>query len=505
MKGRYLVGEGKKPLFEPSFNRAVKVFSGQDRLTSDAGMLLLREADHRLGLTQSLAAELFDRRDPERVRYSLVELLRERLYAMAQGYDAQDDVDELAHDPAMRLATWDRPGERVAEERAASQPTQSRLLTALGNYKPNIERLRETLAEWPGRHLRATGNDHAARRITIDIDSFPIQAYGQQAGAKYNGYYREVVFHPLVASYTVGGDYDGFQNGLRLGQGFIHAVLRAGNVHTASGAKRFFLETVRKAKQLGYVVELRFDAGVADGPNMDFLTQENIPFLGRLKSNAVLQDLAAPYLRRPVGRPPKYGREILVELGMYQAASWRHAQRVILVIVDCPDPKTGQLLLEPDYFFLVTSYSAEERPAEERLERYRQRGTFEDRLGEFRQWIGPKLSSQDFASNEATLLLSLLAFNLANMLRCEMEDAGGACWDLGRFQKAVLKAGGRIAKKAGRVFVHLAAAVVPLWERLVARLQGWRLPGRFPPPRPPAYRPFLPLPKHAFLTRVIRE
>ena len=179
--------------------------------------------------------------------------------------------------------------------------------------------------------------------------------------------------------------------------------------------------------------------------------------------------------------------------------------RVILVIIDCPDPKTGQLFFEPDYFFLVTSYSEEQRPAEERLEHYRQRGTFEDRLGEFRQWIGPKLSSQEFESNEATLLLSLLAFNLANMLRCELEDGAGACWDLGRFQKSVLKAGGRIVKKAGRVIVDLAAAVVPLWERLVARLQQWRLPKRFPVPRRPAYRRFIPPPRHAFLTRVIRE
>jgi hypothetical protein len=297
VEGGSLVGEGKKPLFEPSFNRAVKVRGGQDRLTSDAGMLLLREADHRLGLTQSLAAKLSDRRDPDRTRYLLVELLRERLYALAQGYDAQDDMDELAHDPAMRLAAWDRPGQRVQEERLASQPTQSRLLTALGSQKANIEQLREALADWSGRHLRATGNDHAARRITIDIDSFPIQAYGSQAGVKYNGYYREEVFHPLVASYTVGGDYDGFQNGLRLGQGFVHAVLRAGNVHTASGAKRFFRETARKAKQLGYVTEMRFDAGFADGELLDFLIDEKIPFLARLKANARICD--GPWGGRP--------------------------------------------------------------------------------------------------------------------------------------------------------------------------------------------------------------
>ena len=152
---------------------------------------------------------------------------------------------------------------------------------------------------------------------------------------------------------------------------------------------------------------MRFDAGFAEGPLLDFLTDEKIPFLARLRANARLQDLAAPYLRRPAGRPPKGGREVLVELGTYQAESWRHPQRVILVIVDYPDPKTGQLFLEPEHFFLVTSYSEQQRSAEERLEHYRRRGTFEDRLGEFRQWIGPKLSSQEFASNEATLLLSL--------------------------------------------------------------------------------------------------
>lgn len=498
------MGEGKKPFFEPSFNRAIKVRGGDDRLTSDAGTLLLREADQRLDLTQSLAAKLYDRRKPEKIRYQMVELLRERLYALAQGYDAQDDLDELAHDPALRLAVWDRRGPHLQQERLGSQPTQSRLLAALGNYKPNTEALRETLADWPARHLRAAGKDRAARHITVDIDSFPIQAYGQQAGAKHNGYYGEVVFHPLVASFSVGGDYDGFQNGLRLGQGFIHAVLRAGNVHTANGGNRFFLETARKAKQLGYVAELRFDAGFASGTILDRLTDENIHFLARLKANDRLQDLAAPHLKRPPGRPPKDGREVLVELGKYQAESWRHAQRVILVIIDEPD-RHGQLPLEPDHFFLVTSYSATERSAEERLEHYRKRGTFEDRLGEFRQWIGPKLSSPEFAANEATLLLSLLAFNLANMLRCELEHGGGACWDLGRFQKSVLKAGGRLVKKAKRVILDLAQAVVPLWQKVVARISCWRLPDRLPAPRHRAYRPIMPPPHHAFLTRVIRQ
>lgn len=99
------------------FTRAVKVRGGQDRLTSDAGMLPRCEAGHRLDLMQALAATLSDCRDQDRTRYQLVEL-----------------------------------------------------------------------------------------RINIDIDSFPIQAYAKQPGVKYNGNYHEVVFRPLVASYTVGGD-----------------------------------------------------------------------------------------------------------------------------------------------------------------------------------------------------------------------------------------------------------------------------------------------------------
>jgi hypothetical protein len=499
------MGEGTKPLWEPTFNRAVKVRGGQDRLTSDAGVLLLREADHRLGLIESLAQQLYDPRNPDKIRYTLVELLRERVYALAQGYETQDDLDRLAHDPAMKMAVWDRPGEQVLEERLGSQPTQSRLIDTLASHKGNLEATREALADWCARHLRATGSDHAARHITIDIDSFPIEVHGLQAGGAYNGYYRDTVYHPLVASYSVEGDYDSFQDGQRLGQGFLHVVLRAGNVHTANGAARFFREVLRKSKQLGYVPEMRFDAGLAEGKLLDLLSDENVRYVGRLKGNPRLDALAAPHLTRPVGRPPKEGYESIVELGPHRAESWRHSHRLILVVTDQPDPKSGQLNLLPDYFFLVTNHPVERVPGENILAKYRGRGTFEDRLGEFRGVIDPKLSSPSFAENEALLLVTLLAFNLANMLRCELESSAGSCWDLGRFQKSVLKAGGRVVKHSGKLLLDLAQAVIPLWQRLITCLQRWRFPGTLPAPRGPRARAYMPPPAHAFLAEVLRE
>lgn len=498
------MGEAQEWLFEPSFNRAVKVQASDARITSDGGFLLLREADHRLGLIESLAQRLVDPRRQDLIRYQLVELLRERLYALAQGYSAQDDADRLAHDPALKLAAWDRPGERMLEERLASQPTQSRLIDILTLTPGNRAALRDSLSETCQRHLRATGGDHAARKVTIDIDSFPIQVHGQQPGAAYNGHYQETVYHPLLASYSVAGNYDSMQHGYRLGNGFLHAILRQGQVHTAQGVKRFLEEVVRQAQDLGHVLDFRIDAGYTDGATLDFLTDEKMRFLGRLRSNPVLDRLAAPHLWRPVGRPPKGGYEEVVELGMHRAESWKHPQRLLLVIVDRPDPKTGQLNLLPDYFFLVVGWRPDELDGPAALAHYRQRGTFEDRIGEFQQAIGPHLSHDNFQANEALLRLSLLAFNLASMLRIEYEAAAGSCFDLGRFQRDVLKAGGRVVKHARRVVLHVARVVAPFWEQLLACLNRWRLPERFPKPRGAQARAWRPPPRHAFLHEVRR-
>ncbi|MEK6237250.1 MAG: transposase, partial [Planctomycetales bacterium] len=195
----------------------------------------------------------------------------------------------------------------------------------------NRAALRDSLSEVCERHLRAAGGDHAARHVTIDVDSFPIPVYGQQPGGAYNGYYRETVYHPLVASYSVAGDYDGAMHGRRQGSGFLHAILRQGQVHTAQRVKRFLQQVVPMARRLGHVLDFRIDAGYTDGATLDFLTDEGLRFVGRLKSNAVLEQLAAPHLSRPVGRPPKGGYEDVIEPGMYQAASWKHPQRLLLV------------------------------------------------------------------------------------------------------------------------------------------------------------------------------
>jgi hypothetical protein len=495
------MGEGTRAFSGLSFNRSVKLRASDQRLSSDGGVLLLREADQRLELIGSLASHLHDPRRQDLIRYHLDELLRERIFLRALGYNVDDEADLLAHDPAMRIATWNRPGERVLEERSASQPTQSRLTDILSNDKQNLEAVRASLSDWIGRHLLASGRGHAVVRGTLDVDSFPISVCGSQAGARYNGYYRDKIYHPIVASFAPEGDYDSG----RLGDGFVHAVLRAGNVHTASGAVRFIRRAVKRSRNLARSLDVRLDAGFTTGSVLDPLTDDGIRFIGRLKTNNVLENRAQAHLRRPVGRPPKEGYEKVVELGMYAAESWRHAQRLILVVVDRPDPKTGQLELFPRYFFLVTNWKLSERTGAGLLEHYRRRGTFEDRLGELSQAISPRLSSPHFNENEAHFLLSLLSHNLLSVLRGELESESGAGWDVARLQRTVLKSAVRVTKGSRRLLVDVALSAVGLWNRLLARMARWTLPARRGGRTAGHRRTWVPPPRHAFCNLVLKE
>jgi len=351
-----------------------------------------------------------------------------------------------------------------------------------------VTALRDALAECCGRHLRASGGDHAARHVTLDIDSFPIRVHGQQPGGAYNGHYGDKVYHPLAASYSVAGHYDSVQHGHPLGNGFVHVRLRPGRVHTSLGVLPFLEEALRLAQPLGYVLDLRLDAGYIQGEVTDWLSERKLRFLGRIKSNAVLDEWAAPHLKRPPGRPPRESYETIVELGFYQADSWKHPQRLVLVVVDRPDPVTGQLNLLPDYFFLLVGWKPQELTAEEALAHYRQRGTFEDRLGEFQQATGVHLSHDDFRENETELRLALLAFNLVSVLRIEYEQEGGSCFDLVRFQRDALKGGSEVHQTLGaadRVRGAARAGVLANFGPLLAALATCLALPHAPRPRAP--------------------
>lgn len=93
---------------------------------------------------------------------------------MAMGYSAQDDMDQLAHDPASRIAIWNRSGDSVIYERLATQPGQSRLLTMMATNRSNVNALRDGLYQSIHRHIAVTWHDKLLRHATIDLVCFLI-------------------------------------------------------------------------------------------------------------------------------------------------------------------------------------------------------------------------------------------------------------------------------------------------------------------------------------------
>jgi len=271
----------------------------------------------------------------------------------------------------------------------------------------------------------------------------------------------------------------------------------------------------RVEREIGLVAMVRGDAGMVDDPMLTALEQRRnergnlapTPYVFRLKTNPVLDRLAEPLVKRPTGRPPQDGREWCYELE-YQAESWRVARRVVLVVIERP----FELFL--DYFFLVTNIPAHEFSAAELLESYRPRGTMEGHLGELKSALAPALScserqrepkrteaerqaadQRDADCNEATLLLYLLAFNLANQARLLMEDAMPRSippssghqpqpdrpklpdylfprqgWSLLRLREQVLKTAARLLLGSREVTVVIAGSASELWRRLWRRL-----------------------------------
>lgn len=458
------------PPIRPSFNHSVHIEGRPERLSAETGALLLREADERLGLVGDLAKKLKDRRGKS--VHTLPELLRTAIMLPALGWRDQDDADFLRHDAALRVAVSDdRSVTPLGDSDGspgglASQPTLSRLHEALST-EHNRTVLRSFLMEGTARRLKAQNGGHRQRYVTLDVDSFPIEVDGHQPGAEYNGHYGGTIFHPLIATAAELGD-------------ILDVKLRPGTAHTAEGGLDFILAVVKTAREkLCQVAAVRMDAGFPDEETLSGLEKEGIPYVARIKNNAVLDKMAESFLKRPVGRPPQEVREWTVEM-TYKAAAWTKERRVVLVACERP----GELFLH--HFWLVTSWTQEEKPADDLVPHYRQRGTAEGYFGELMDAIQPALSSNkrpkshyrgrrlpqetrknlSFWTNEVRLILAALAYNLAHAVRSVAETALGVGMTLVRVRDRFLRVASRFTLHARRVIVIIADDVRDRWDKV---------------------------------------
>lgn len=479
-------------LFTPEFNGSIRVEARPERLTCEAGAVLLRETMERLGVVKFLGERLVDSRKKELITHPLSELLRAAVLMMAQGWRDQDDADALRDDAVFRLAVSERKGispleTRSAEERARdrnpevpdglpSQPTLSRAVGMLGSEE-NRQALHHGILEMAVRRNKALRRGHRMRELTLDVDSLPVEVHGHQPFSEYNGHYHTRIYHPLIASVGETGD-------------MLGAWLRPGNVHTADGAVEFLLPLLdRIERDLCQIAAVRMDAGFPSEKVLAALEKRRTPYVARVKNNPVLDAMAAEFLCRPPGRPPAEPRTWLHEM-TYQAKSWSCPRRVVLVVLERED----ELFLH--HFWLITNWTPEQKPGGALLDMYRQRGTAEGHMGELMSVLQPALSSSprtkshyrgnalekrvpsedSFERNEVLLLLNVLAYNVMHAARTLLETATGEGWSLERFRERILRVPARILVHARRAILVIGLASARLWDKLWSRLVRIELP-----------------------------
>lgn len=448
------------PTWKPTCNSSVSVQLSNRKISSDGGALLLREVLDRSGVIDRLDQQLIDSRNPARVVHSLSSQLRTVLIQRALGWGDLSDTATLREDPVLKLACSDQRSTTPLQQFRPSQPTLSRLLNTLST-KPNLQALHDGLLDLALWRLSSMRGGKPLSSITLDVDGLPIETFGSQSGSAYNRYVGCTHYAPLVASIGETGD-------------LVGGLLRRGNSGPAQEADTWIPQLVEKFRQAGTQVRVRFDAGFTGNPTLEALDKAKIEYVGRIASNAVLERMAEPYLKRPVGRPTIEPREWYHEF-YYQADSWLKARRIILVVCERP----GELFLH--HFFLVSTLDWKEWTPRQVVKLYRKRGKAEGHMGELKDTLNVHLSStcrgaslvQDvMGRNQVSLLLSLYAYQLMHSLRGLAEGITQQGWSLRKVREQILKSAVIVTVHARKIGIQLGLSASKWWPSLLKNL-GW--------------------------------
>jgi hypothetical protein len=394
-------------------------------VTSDGGLILVRELDERLGLSALMERHLNDSRRGKNTQLPLADLVRQSIYSRLAGYEDVNDAERLSQDPAFRLIGSEKIWERGAALTSRLQSFETEVLTQEENLAGLAALNRELIA-------KAEAID-SIRRVVLDMDSTEVPVYGEQERSAYNGHFESTCYHPLLL-FNREGDC-------------LAAKLRPGNVHSAEGWEELLLPEIERQQTLGKEVVFRADAAFAKPELYAALEEREVKYAIRLPANDNLERNIAELLTRPVGRP-SYRPVVRYRSFLYQAATWNRARRVVAKV----EFHFGELF--PRVGFIVTNLATDNRAV---VRFYNKRGTAEQWIKEGKQAVKmTRLSCHRFRANEVRLWLSLIAYNLGNLWRRLALLKGIGNWSLTSLQQRLVKTGGRLIKHARYYWLLLA-------------------------------------------------
>jgi hypothetical protein len=441
------MGESQNQPFQLSFNPSLKVDFQGSRVTSDGGLILVRELDERLGFGELIQQHLRDSRRGKNTQFPLADLLRQSVYSRLAGYEDVNDAERLCHDPTFRLIGSEKIWDRGAALTSRLQSFETEMLGDEQNVT-GLARLNRALIG------KAEGLDSGYRTI-LDMDSTEVPVYGEQEQSAYNGHFESTCYHPLLL-FNREGDC-------------LAAQLRPGNVHSAEGWEEVLLPEIECQQKLGKEVVFRADAAFAKPEIYEALEERGVKYAIRIPANDSLERDIVELLRRPVGRP-SYKAVVRYKSFLYQAQSWKTARRIVAKV----EFHWGELF--PRVGFIVTNLEADSRAV---VRFYNKRGTAEQWIKEGKQAVKmTRLSCHRFRSNEVRLWLSVIAYNLGNLWRRLVLHRRIDNWSLTSLQQRLVKTGGRLVKHARYYWLLLAEGHLTrrLFGAMVRRIEALTLP-----------------------------
>lgn len=401
-------------------------FDGAD-MSSDAGLMLLREIERRHDFAGAVASCLDDRRDPEKVQHRLEEIIRFRIMMIAAGYEDGNDANELRNDPAFKLAL-----ERDPETGAAlcSQPTISRMEN-LADMRALIRMGQEMVRFYCASFARAP------RQIVLDIDDTFDTVHGHQQLRLFNAYYDEYGFQPIVVF-----DGDG-----RL----VGAVLRPARRPTGKEAAAHIRRLIREIRRHWPTTEilLRADSHYGTPEVMGLCDTLGLDFVLGLSGNTRLHTHVQPLEASTAERYARKGQKLRrFKTFSYAAGTWSKARRVIARVEVGP--------LGRDARYIVTNLQGRRgKHLYEKL--YCARGQAENHIKAWKSHLASDRTSCSKASaNQMRLMLHGCAYWLWWKLRATCPKRSS--WRQAQFDTLRLH------------LVKLAAAVVEKKTRIVMTL-----------------------------------
>jgi hypothetical protein len=422
-------------------------------VTSDAGGLLLRETERVTGIVRQFAACFTDHRDPDLIEHTVEDLVAQRVYGLALGYEDLNDHDDLRHDPlfAVMVGKRDPLGESRGRLRDRGKPLA-------GKSTLNRLELTPARADSESRYKKITldrravqrlftdlflqSRRRAPKRIVLDLDATDDPLHGHQAGRFFHGYYKNYCYLPL---YIFCGDH------------LLCARLRPANIDASAGSvgelERIVGQIRRRWPKVRIVI--RADSGFCREHIMSWCEAHDVDFVLGLAKNERLIDCIASELAQARAQYEHSGHaaRVFKDFRYRTRESWSRSRRVI--------GKAEHLAKGANPRFVVTSLSTDEYDARTLYEQeYCARGEMENRIKEQQLCLfSDRTSTATMRANEVRLWFSSIAYTLVNaMRRLGLKGTSMARARCDTIRLKLLKIGAQVRVTCRKVWVSMASA-----------------------------------------------